>query len=144
MGRLFGIHNYKLDDKGRIPIPSKLREQLFGKIYIMDGLDGCLNIYTEQDFDKKIAQLESFGDTDEEARDAQRFSMMDVVELEMDKANRIKIPNDVIARFNITKDVVVVGAINRLEIWSQNVWDDLVAARKSKLSNTIKNLSNRS
>ena len=119
-----GEYNHTIDAKGRLIVPSKFREQLGEEFVITKGLDGCLFVYSNEEW-KKIE--ESFRDkplTSKDARKFNRFFFAGACSCEVDKQGRILIPSNLREYAGIEKDVVSVGVLSRVEIWSKEKWQD--------------------
>ena len=113
-----GEYQHSIDAKGRLIFPIKLREELGERFVIFKGLDNCLWVYSNADwdtFEKKIAALPA------KARKMQRFYSANF-ECEPDAQGRIVIPQSLREYAGLTKDVVVVGIQNRAEIWDSDAW----------------------
>lgn len=118
-----GLTNPKLDDKGRLVIPSKFRELSDGALYITKGQDNCLAVYTASEFTKIAEQLREARVTTKSARNFVR-SFMSSAELQVpDKQGRISIPSHLRDYARIERDLVVIGNNNKVEIWSQQLWE---------------------
>lgn len=131
----FGSYFHLLDDKNRLYLPSKLRIQCGAKLFVLKGYDGCLSIYTEETFKKFINELSSLSFSDHLSRDVSRIALSSVSELEFDKANRIQIPTALIERYKISKDVVVLGVIDHIEIWSKDKWENYLKENEKDFEN---------
>lgn len=118
-----GEYEHAIDDKGRIIIPTKFREQLGEHFVLTLGSDGCLYIYPMQDWEEFAAKLKDLPGT-KEARQAQRYFLAGAVECEPDKQGRVGIPQRLREHAGITKEVVSVGMLNKIEIWSKEKWDE--------------------
>ena len=140
----FGSFEHTLDEKNRLLIPSRLRGQVGSKLFIMKGYEGSLSLYPEVEFEKYLTKLESLPYESKISRDIERISLSSVFELEVDKANRIQIPTALINKYGITKDVVVVGVLNHIEVWSLEKWNaylkDNEAEFESKSEELLKNV----
>ena len=116
---LVGNFQHSLDDKNRIRLPSKHRDVMGSKYILMPGMNGCIFVYPvdeEQKLIKAMQDLESFDpDQAEWLRSISEYS--DVVEA--DSQGRFMLSPDLIAIAGINKDVRIVGAINKVEIWSE-------------------------
>lgn len=113
-----GEYQHSIDAKGRLIFPIKLREELGERFVIFKGLDNCLWVYSNDDwdaFEQKIAALPA------KARKMQRFYSANF-ECEPDAQGRIVIPTSLREYAGLTKDVVVVGIQNRAEIWDSDAW----------------------
>lgn len=127
MSFFIGEFKYSLDDKGRVNIPAKFRktaaEEVQGKYIIsFDTEDSCLYVYPKDVFENKIV---SFIDQLSEARKDHRAYMSMVgensTEAILDKQGRITIPPTFLEKANIGKDVLIIGAFNKIEIWDPQV-----------------------
>ena len=140
----FGSFEHCLDEKNRLLIPSRLRGQLGSKLFIMKGYEGSLAIYPEEGFQKYLNKLESLPFESKISRDIERISLSSVFELDVDKVNRIQIPTALINKYSISKDVVVVGVIDHIEVWSKAKWEqylkDNEAEFESKSEELLKNV----
>ncbi len=120
-GMLMGTFTHNMDAKGRMNFPVKLREILGDVFIITKGLDGCLFVYSTEGFEEladKIRQVPL-----SKGRELQRFFMAGACEAEADKQGRILIPQSLREYAGITKDVIVIGASTRAEIWDKEKWD---------------------
>lgn len=128
----FGSYNHLLDDKNRLLIPSKFRGLVGSKLYILKGYDGCLSLYTFEDFEKYVSHFQELPFENKLSRDVTRIALASVSELEVDKASRVQIPTALISKYSITKEVVVVGMIDHLEVWSKSSWEAYEKENESK------------
>lgn len=119
----FGSYDHSLDNKGRLMIPSKMRDYAGSKVYIMKGFDGCLSIYREEEFQKQLESLSSLPFNQKSTRDVSRIALASVSELEVDSLGRIKLPIKLLSQYNIGKEVMVIGVLDHFEIWDRNAWD---------------------
>ena len=119
-----GEYNHTLDTKGRIIVPSKFREQLGVTFVITKGLDGCLFVYSQEEWKTIEESFRNKPLTSKDARHFARFFFAGACECEVDKQGRILIPTNLREYAGIDKDVVSVGVLNRVEIWSKDRWND--------------------
>ncbi len=117
-----GEYDHTIDVKGRVIIPSKFREDLSGEFVITAGLDGCLFVYPMLEWERFIDELKRLPGS-KEVRQLQRYFMAGAAACDMDKQGRVLIPNKLREHGEIEKDVVLVGVINKIEIWSQERWN---------------------
>jgi len=120
----FGSFEHTLDDKNRLLVPSRLRGELGSKLFIMKGYEGSLAIYPSASFAKYLEKLENLPYEAKISRDITRIALSSVFELDVDKVNRIQIPTALINKYAISKEVVVVGLIDHIEVWSKAKWDE--------------------
>ena len=137
---LMGEYRNSLDAKGRIVIPSKFREELGNKIILTRGLDGSLFIYSEDAWNKLTEKLQTLSFTEKESRNFTRFLLSGANTLEFDKQGRIIIPSYLKEYANFTKEVVLVGVLNRVELWSQDAWDKFMTDNFDDLSSISSDL----
>lgn len=119
---LIGEFNHGMDNKNRIIIPSKLREDLGASFIISKGLDGCLYIYPKAEWITFETKLKSLPLTSKDARQFSRFFFSGANEMEPDKMGRILIPQSLLEYAGIVDEVVSVGMMNRVEVWSKEKW----------------------
>ena len=117
-----GEYQHSLDDKGRVTVPSKYRDQLGEAFILTKGLDGCLFIYTQDEWRNFEQKLKNLPLTNMNARKFVRFFLSGAVECATDKQGRILIPNTLRAYSHIEKDIVFIGMSNRIEVWSLENW----------------------
>lgn len=118
-----GEYSHNLDEKNRLMIPSKLREQLSDTFIITKGLDGCLNIYPTSEWDKITKKLDTLPFTKKDARNFLRFIASGAVDLTFDKQGRIVIPSNLKTYASLNKECVVIGTLDKIEVWSKENWD---------------------
>ena len=119
----FGSFNHNLDDKGRLVIPRKMREELGSKIYIMKGFDGALAIYKEEKFVQLVEQINSLPQNFKASRDYARSQLASVCDLDVDKMGRVQIPSQLLNKYNIGKEVIVIGAGDHIEVWNVKTYE---------------------
>ena len=117
-----GEYEHSVDSKGRIIMPSKYREALSDEFVVTLGLDGCLFIYPNEEWEKFVLQLKELPGN-KEARQLQRYFLAGAANVEMDKQGRFLIPAKLREAAGLTKDIVTVGVLTKLEIWSKEKWE---------------------
>jgi len=127
----FGTFERNLDEKNRLTLPSKLREELGVKVFIMKGFDGCLSIYKEVEFAKLVKEINSLPFNEKNSRDYLRIQLASVVELGVDKAGRVQIPTQLVNKYQISKDVTVIGAADHVEVWSKQTYENYLESVES-------------
>lgn len=116
---LKGEYNHSVDDKGRMIVPSKLREQLGNSFVITKGMDKCLYAYPENEWEIFEGKLRQLPTTNAKARQFVRVFLGSAVDCEIDNQGRINVPKTLRDYAGITKDVTVVGVGDKAEIWSK-------------------------
>ena len=119
-----GMYNHTIDTKGRLIVPAKFREELGDHFVVTRGLDGCLSIYAMEEWKKLEEKLGQLPMTNRNARMFSRFMISGAAECELDKMGRFLLPQALRQEANLKKDVVLSGAINRIEIWDQEKWNE--------------------
>ena len=135
-----GEYHHSIDDKGRLIIPSKFSEELGEKFIVTRGIENCLFVYSEESWQKIVDKLETLPFTKKDARQFIRFFLSGASEAEFDKQGRINITSPLISYANITKECVVIGTGDRLEIWSEESWNDFFTSAKDSMSDIAENL----
>lgn len=128
-----GEYRHSIDAKGRIIIPSKLRELLGSDFIITRGLDGCLFIYPNDEWDNIIKKYKDIPDT-KNKRQFMRIFLSGATICEYDKQGRINIPTPLIEFAGLVKDCIIIGVDERLEIWSKERWEDFINTNESDIS----------
>ena len=134
-----GEYNYTIDDKGRLTIPSKLRDNLGHDFIVTRGLDKCLFVYPKTEWENVISKYRELPNT-KDARNFMRFFLSGATENEFDKQGRINIANSLIEYANLKKDCVIIGVNERLEIWDKESWDKFIKDNEENLSDIAEHL----
>lgn len=119
-----GEYQHTIDDKGRLIMPAKFREDLGEKFVITKGLDGCLFIYPEQEWKVLEEKLRTLPFTRADARAFSRFFFSGATECELDKQGRVLLPGNLRSYSNLIKEVLIIGVSSRVEIWSKETWEE--------------------
>lgn len=122
---LTGTHNRTLDNKKRLALPKRIREQLgeAKELFVTPGPDKCLWIFTQGGLEKLSERLDRTPATDAEARVFRRLFFAKVEAVDIDASGRILIPERLIAFGNLQRDVVLIGVQQYLELWDQESWE---------------------
>ncbi|MBQ9318704.1 MAG: division/cell wall cluster transcriptional repressor MraZ [Bacilli bacterium] len=128
-----GEYHHSIDDKGRIIIPSKLREGLKDNCIITRGLDGCLFIYPQDEWNNVINKYKELPDT-KEKRQFMRIFLSGASICEYDKQGRINVPKPLIDYANLEKDCIIIGVDERLELWSKDKWNSFIDSNEEAMS----------
>jgi MraZ protein len=120
---LLGEYEHTLDDKNRLTLPAKFRQAFEGGVVVSRGLDGCLFVFTRDNWDSFVAaRLEGLSPFSREARQMNRFMFAGASETELDKQGRVMIPPALLAHAGLERDVVVAGVRDHVEIWGREAW----------------------
>ena len=120
---LMGEFQHTVDEKGRLFMPAKLREDLGKEFYISKGLDGCLFVYDKEQWQLFEDKLNALPMSKKEARDLRCYFFAGATEGSCDKQGRVMLPPTLRQHAGISKDVVIVGVGNRAEIWAAERWN---------------------
>lgn len=124
-GRLFiGEYKHTIDTKGRVIMPAKFREDLGAKFVVTKGLDSCLFVYPNEEWNNFEKKLKSLPLTNNNARAFIRFFFAGAAECDLDKQGRTLIPANLRDYAKLDKDIVIIGVSTRVEIWSKDLWDE--------------------
>lgn len=134
-----GEYHHTIDEKGRIIIPSKLREKLGSEFIVTKGLDNCLFVYPKEEWDSVIKKYKELPNT-KDARNFLRVFLSGATINDFDKQGRINIVPSLIAFANLQKDCVIIGVNERLEIWSKENWDQFIATNEANMTDIADNL----
>lgn len=117
-----GEYQANMDDKGRIAIPAKFRAQLKSKVVVTRGLDNSLFLYNQNEWAKLAEKLASLPISTANTRAFSRLMLAGAMDCEVDKQGRIVLPGYLKDFAKIQKKAVVAGLYNRIEIWSEELW----------------------
>ena len=117
-----GTYTPKLDEKGRLFLPAKFRDQLTEGLVVTRGQEFCLTVWPMDDFVELTRKAQEAPVTVKGARDYTRFLFAGASEEKPDKQGRLTIPPMLREYASLTRDVVVIGVVNRLEIWDAGRW----------------------
>ena len=120
----FGSFTHNLDDKGRLMIPRKMREELGYKVYIMKGFDGSLSLYNEERYQKLVEEFSRLSFNQSKVRDYLRLQFASTYEMEVDKLGRVQIPTALLTKYNISKEVLVLGIGDHIEVWDKAKYEE--------------------
>ncbi|MBB3104649.1 division/cell wall cluster transcriptional repressor MraZ [Azomonas macrocytogenes] len=128
-----GANSINLDTKGRLAMPSRYRDELVSRcagqlIVTIDAIDRCLCIYPLPEWELIEAKLRELPSLREEARRLQRLLIGNAVDLELDANGRVLIPPRLRDYASLDKRVVLVGQLNKFQLWNENDWNAISAA----------------
>ena len=120
---LIGEYEHSLDDKGRLIMPAKFREDLGEKFIVTKGLDGCLFAFSLEEWTVFEQKLRALPISNKDARAFSRFFFAGAIDCDLDKQGRFLISNNLREFAVLKKDVVIIGMNSRIEIWSKDNWN---------------------
>lgn len=135
-----GTHTPRLDDKGRLILPARFRDELAGGVVLTRGQEHCLYAFTTAEFERMYAQLREAPIAQKQARDYIRVMLSGADPQIPDKQGRITLPPHLRTYAGLTKDLAVIGAGSRVEIWDAQAWQDYLAAQEQVFSETAEEI----
>ena len=120
---LIGEYDHSIDDKNRVTLPARFRASFQEGLVLTRGMDGCITAYARADWEQLVqSRLATLDPLSRESRLMQRFFFSGAAEVEPDKQGRVMVPQALVEAAGLTKDVVVAGVYDHLEIWDRATW----------------------
>ena len=129
-----GTHAPRLDEKGRLILPAKYRDELAGGVVITKGQERCLYVFPQEEFARITEALRTAPVTAKSVRDYSRVFFASASDEVPDKQGRITVPTGLREYAALGRDCVVIGANTRLEIWDAQAWDAYLADQEEAFS----------
>ncbi len=140
MDMFLGEYHHNIDEKGRIVMPSKFRTELKDKFIIARGLEKCLYVYSLDDWNKLVSKLNTLPFTKKDARTFIRSFFSGATFCEFDNQGRTCITSPLVSYAGLTKECVIIGANDRIEIWDKKSWENVLLENETNLSDIAENL----
>ena len=141
MTTFHGTFEHTLDAKNRLTVPSKFRSTLAGSVFLVKGAEPCLSVYPAETYDAMAqAALAQMNPLSTQKREFSRLFYANAMSLELDGAGRIMLPSRFMEHVGISRDVVVAGAGDCLELWDRTTWETYdadLAQRASDLTASL-------
>lgn len=135
-----GEYHHNIDEKGRLIMPSKFRYDLGENFIVTRGIDSCLFVYPKETWNKLTSKLNELSFTKKDVRSFQRFFLSAATLSEFDKQGRINIPTPLADYASLTKECVIIGVNDRIEIWSKENFDKFLNDNIDNISEIAENL----
>lgn len=132
----YGEYAHSLDDKGRVIVPARFREQFEVGGYVTKESGGCLAVYTREEFDRVANEMQDKQRRGELSVDAVRSFAAGTTEIAPDRQGRVAIPGNLRLYAGLEREVVVIGALNRLEIWEAGRWQQVSRSGEAALNSS--------
>jgi MraZ protein len=129
-----GTHNPRLDEKGRLILPAKYREDLAGGVVITKGQERCLYVFPKEEFARITEALRTAPVTAKAVRDYSRVFFASASDELPDRQGRITVPTALRGYAGLQRDCVVIGANTRLEIWDAEAWETYLATQEDSFA----------
>ncbi|NCW41473.1 MAG: transcriptional regulator MraZ [Actinobacteria bacterium] len=130
---LLGTHTPKLDDKGRIILPAKFRDELSAGVVVTRGQERCLYVFSKSEFESVHDKIRQAPVTSEEARKYLRLFLSGAADDTPDKQGRVLVPQLLRDYAGLTKELVIIGVGSRAEIWDAASWQEYLSSNEEKL-----------
>jgi len=132
--RFFGRYEHSLDAKGRVILPARFRGHFDAQAYLSQYLDRCLALWTPDEFEKQMADRETTQDLGRQQRNLARVWAAGSAEVEIDRQGRLPIPAYLREFAGLETAVLVNGALNRIELWRPDEWEERVRPSEAALT----------
>ena len=140
LSMLMGEYHHNIDEKSRLIIPAKFRSELGERFVITKGLDKCLFVYSETEWNKLMQKVSSLQFTKKNVRAFERTFIGGASLIEFDKQGRINITSPLVHYANIKKECVIIGVSERLEIWSKEEFESYMNDNEDNLEQITENI----
>ncbi|PPG62971.1 MULTISPECIES: division/cell wall cluster transcriptional repressor MraZ [unclassified Rathayibacter] len=131
-----GTYSPKLDEKGRVILPAKFRDELSSGVVVTRGQERCLYVFSQAEFEVMHEKIRQAPVTSKQARDFLRVFLSGASAETPDKQNRVTLPAPLRSYAGLDRDLTVIGAGNRAEIWAQGAWETYLQEQESVFSDT--------
>ncbi len=135
-----GEYHHNIDEKGRLIMPSKFRFDLGESFVVTRGIDSCLFVYPKETWLKITSKLNELSFTKKDVRSFQRFFLSAATVCEFDKQGRINITSPLIDYADLSKECVIIGVNDRIEIWSLDKFNSYLKDSLTNVSDIAENL----
>lgn len=134
MARFFGRFEHSIDDKGRLTLPAKFRAAFEHGGYLTQGLDGCLSLWTPDEFEAQTEVMQQRAAQSQADRNLVRLWAASSTDLVVDRQGRISVPGRLRQFAALAEEVLVLGAIDRVELWDPVRWEEKVGPEEQRLT----------
>lgn len=137
---LLGEYHHNIDDKGRLVIPTKLREDLGEEFILTRGIEKCLYVYSKEEWTKLVDKLDTLPFTKKVTRTFTRFFYSGATACEFDKSGRISITSPLVSYAGLAKECIIIGVNDHLEIWDSKAFEDFMSDNSDIIEDIADNL----
>ena len=135
MARFFGRFEHTLDGKGRLILPAKFRAHFESGGFLTENHDGCVALWTPEEFDKQMSQMLELSERGGQERNLVRFWASTSAAVDIDRQGRLPVPLHLRQFAGFASEVLVHGAIDRIELWDPTRWEEKVRPQEQLLAN---------
>jgi MraZ protein len=140
---LLGEHDHALDDKNRLTLPARLRDELGDGVVVTVGMDGCLAAYAVDEWGRLAERIRGLDPLSREGRMMQRHFFAQAVRADLDKQGRMVLPTRLLESAGISREVTVAGVFDHLEIWDRARWREHLHEVEGSAEHVAERLANR-
>ena len=136
VARFYGQYEHSIDPKGRLILPAKYRalfEQSGAGGYLTQESEGCLGLYTPDEFESKSDLMQALAKQGTDERNMVRLWASRTAQVEIDRQGRFAIPSQLRTYASLETEVLVMGAIERVELWDPSRWSERIAPQEENL-----------
>lgn len=137
---ILGEFHHNIDDKGRLVIPTKFREELGNEFIITRGIEKCLSIYSMEEWNKLVSKLDTLPFTKKVTRTFTRFFYSGATACQFDKNGRISITSPLISYASLDKECTIIGVGDHMEIWNSTAYNDFLNENSDIIDNIAEKL----
>ncbi|GAB3554221.1 division/cell wall cluster transcriptional repressor MraZ [Arthrobacter tumbae] len=131
-----GTHSPRLDEKGRLILPAKFRDELSDGLVLTRGQERCIYVFSQREFGKVHEQMREAPISSRQSRDYIRVFLSGASDEVPDKQGRVTIPSILRTYAGLDRELAVIGAGNRAEIWDATAWNDYLEEKETAFSET--------
>jgi MraZ protein len=131
-----GTHSPRLDEKGRIILPAKFREELADGLVLTRGQERCIYVFSQREFERIHESMREAPISSKQSRDYIRVFLSGASDEVPDKQGRVTIPQALRSYAGLDRELAVIGAGTRAEIWDARAWDEYLAEKEAAFSET--------
>ena len=135
-----GEYHHNIDDKGRLVIPNKYRDELGNHFIITRGIEKCLYVYSMTEWEKLVAKLNTLPFTKKSVRTFLRSFFSGAAVCEFDRSGRINITSPLVSYAGLDKECVIIGVNDRIEIWNEKSFNNFLDENASQLEDIAETL----
>lgn len=136
-----GETEHSLDDKYRLVLPSKFREAFGLQFFAFIDFDHCISFYDQDGYEKRASKILALNDFSVDARKLKRTFFGNSIKLTLDKVGRVLLPKPFLEKAGITKDVVLLGVYDHLELWDKSIYQEERAKEEADYLHLAEKLS---
>lgn len=139
----YGEHTHTVDDKKRLTLPSRFRDALAGGVVLARGIEKNIDVYPREGWDANVARIAELDSLTREAREMKRFVFAGATVAELDKQGRVLVPPHLATHAKLSKEVVLAGVHDHIEIWDGAEWKTHLNAIEGSAGDVAERLADR-